>query len=416
MMSVLRQVCKNAEINCKVLLQTKYLSRLQHQCLSLNYSTKPKTGILMLNMGGPENLDGVQDFLQRLFLDRDLMSLPAQNQLGPLIAKRRTPRIQEQYSKIGGGSPIKHWTSIQGQRMVELLDRISPQTAPHKYYVGFRYAPPLAEDSIEEMENDGIERAIAFTQYPQYTCSTTGSSLNGIYKYYAQRDAPTNMLWSVIDRWPTHPGLVEAVADNIKDALQQFSPDVQSDVVILFSAHSLPLKVVERGDTYPSEVAATVQRVMEYLNFSHPYRLVWQSKVGPLTWLAPQTDDAIRGLVTRGRKNLLLVPIAFTSDHIETLYEMDMEYIEELGTEVGANIKRSKSLNDSSTFIEALADVVKSHLVSGKCVSTQLSLRCPSCININCKNMREFFQSYQPLLEESLKEPDPLKRRASQLS
>uniref|UniRef100_A0A0L8H009 Ferrochelatase n=1 Tax=Octopus bimaculoides TaxID=37653 RepID=A0A0L8H009_OCTBM len=319
MMNVLRQISKNAEINCKVLLQTKYFSQLQHQCVSLNYSTKPKTGILMLNMGGPENLDGVQDFLQRLFLDRDLMSLPAQNQLGPLIAKRRTPRIQEQYSKIGGGSPIKHWTSIQGQRMVELLDRISPQTA--------------------DWLSDGVERAIAFTQYPQYTCSTTGSSLNGIYKYYAQRDAPTNMVWSVIDRWPTHPGLVE---------------------------------VVERGDTYPSEVAATVQRVMEYLNFSHPYRLVWQSKVSNSL-----SDDG------------------------------------EWQCKVGANIKRSKSLNDSATFIEALADVVKNHLVSGKCVSTQLSLRCPSCININCKNMREFFQSYQPLLEESLKEP---KAQASQLS
>ncbi|GAB1611094.1 mitochondrial [Argonauta hians] len=370
----------------------------QQLCLSQSYSTRPKTGILMLNMGGPESVEGVQDFLQRLFLDRDLMSLPVQNQLGPLIAKRRTPRIQEQYSKIGGGSPIKHWTSLQGQRMVDILDRISPQSAPHKFYVGFRYAPPLAEDSIEEMEHDGVERAVAFTQYPQYTCSTTGSSLNGIYKYYAQRNAPSDLVWSVIDRWPTHPGLVKATAENIQEAIQEFSPDVQDDVVILFSAHSLPLKVVERGDTYPGEVAATVQRVMEYLNYSHPYRLVWQSKVGPLTWLAPQTDDAIRGLVTRGRKNLLLVPIAFTSDHIETLYEMDMEYIEELGSEVGGNIKRSKSLNDSKVFIEALADVVKTHLTSGQCVPTQLSLRCPGCINITCQNMRQFFRSYQPLL------------------
>lgn len=372
----------------------------------LRYSTKPKTGILMLNMGGPETLDGVHDFLRRLFLDKDLMTLPVQNQLGQLIAKRRTPRIQEQYAKIGGGSPIKQWTAIQGERMVEILDRISPETAPHKYYIGFRYAPPLTENSIEEMENDGIERAIAFTQYPQYTCSTTGSSLNGIYKYYSQRGAPSDMIWSVIDRWPTHPGLVNAIADRVKEGLMKFSEDVRNDVVILFSAHSLPLKVVERGDTYPGEVAMTVGRVMETLNHSNAYRIVWQSKVGPLQWLAPQTDAAIRGFVTRGKKNLLLVPVAFTSDHIETLYEMDLEYIEELGAEVGGNLHRAASLNDSPIFVEALADIVYNHLRMDRCVSSQLTLQCPGCINIHCQKMREFFSNQQPLLDSFKDEPE----------
>ncbi|TMS08268.1 Ferrochelatase, mitochondrial [Larimichthys crocea] len=136
---------------------------------------KPKTGILMLNMGGPEKLEDVHDFLLRLFMDTDLMKLPVQNKLGPFIAKRRTPKIQEQYSKIGGGSPIKHWTSMQGEGMVKLLDEMSPETAPHKFYIGFRYVHPLTEDAIEEMEKDGVERAVAFTQYPQYSCSTTAS-------------------------------------------------------------------------------------------------------------------------------------------------------------------------------------------------------------------------------------------------
>ncbi|POI26207.1 hypothetical protein CIB84_010043, partial [Bambusicola thoracicus] len=304
---------------------------------------KPKTGILMLNMGGPERLDDVHDFLLRLFLDRDLMTLPAQNKLAPFIAKRRTPRIQEQYSRIGGGSPIKKWTAVQGEGMVKLLDSMSPQTAPHKYYIGFRYVHPLTEEAIEEMEDDGIERAIAFTQYPQYSCSTTGSSLNAIYRYYSKKGKKPKMKWSIIDRWPTHPLLIQ---------------------------------VVNRGDPYPQEVGATVQRVMEKLNHSNPYRLVWQSKVGPMPWLGPQTDETIKGLCQRGKKNMLLVPIAFTSDHIETLYELDIEYAQVLAN-------------------EALADLVCSHIQSNEICSKQLTLCCPLCVNPVCRETKAFFTNQQ---------------------
>ncbi|XP_064336434.1 ferrochelatase, mitochondrial isoform X1 [Camelus dromedarius] len=294
---------------------------------------KPKTGILMLNMGGPETVGEVHDFLLRLFLDRDLMTLPIQNKLAPIIAKRRTPKIQEQYRRIGGGSPIKMWTSKQGEGMVKLLDELSPHTAPHKYYIGFRYVHPLTEEAIEQMERDGLERAIAFTQYPQYSCSTTGSSLNAIYRYYNEVGKKPTMKWSTIDRWPTHPLLIQCFADHILKELDCFPPEKRREVVILFSAHSLPMSVVNRGDPYPQEVGATVQRVMDKLGYSNPYRLVWQSKVGPMPWLGPQTDEAIKGLCKKGRKNILLVPIAFTSDHIETLYELDIEYSQGLAKE-----------------------------------------------------------------------------------
>ncbi|KAM9338686.1 ferrochelatase, mitochondrial isoform 3-T3 [Symphorus nematophorus] len=313
----------------------------------------------MLNMGGPEKLEDVHDFLLRLFMDTDLMKLPVQNKLGPFIAKRRTPKIQEQYSKIGGGSPIKHWTSMQGEGMVKLLDEMSPETAPHKFYIGFRYVQPLTEDAIEEMEKDGVERAVAFTQYPQYSCSTTGSSLNAIYRYYSNRGERPKMSWSVIDRWPTHPLLVE---------------------------------VVNRGDPYPQEVGATVQRVMERLGHCNPYRLVWQSRVGPMPWLGPQTDEVIKGLCERGKKNILLVPIAFTSDHIETLHELDIEYGQVLGEECGVeNIRRAESLNGNPLFMKALADLVQSHLKSNQPCSRQLTLRCPLCTNPTCGETKAFF-------------------------
>lgn len=355
---------------------------------------KPKTGILMLNMGGPETLDDVHDFLLRLFLDRDLMQLPLQNKLGPFIAKRRTPKIQEQYSKIGGGSPIKMWTTEQGKGMVNLLDEMSPETAPHKFYIGFRYVRPLTEEAIAEMEEDGIERAIAFTQYPQYSCSTTGSSLNAIYRYYSKNGLKPKMKWSTIDRWPTHPLLIQCFADHIKKELDRFPPEKRSEVVILFSAHSLPMSVVNRGDPYPQEVGATVHKVMEKLQFCNPYRLVWQSKVGPMPWLGPQTDETIKGLCHRGKKNLLLVPIAFTSDHIETLHELDIEYADILAGECGVeNIRRAESLNGNPLFFKALADVVHTHLKLNEPCSKQLMLRCPLCVNPVCSETKDFFAS-----------------------
>lgn len=357
---------------------------------STQSSVAPKTGIIMLNLGGPEKVDDVHDFLLRLFLDKDLIPLPAQSRLAPWIARRRTPKIQEQYRKIGGGSPIKMWTERQGQGMVDILDKLSPETAPHKFYVGFRYAHPLTEDSLDQMERDGLERGIAFTQYPQYSCSTTGSSLNAIYRHLNGKSS--KIKWTAIDRWPTHPGLIKAFSDSIKKELKEFPSNVQDDVVILFSAHSLPMRVVDRGDPYPAEVAATVHAVMEQLQFSHPYRLVWQSKVGPLPWLGPQTDKTIEELAKRGRKNILLVPIAFTSDHIETLHELDLEYADELASKCGVeNIRRAESLNDNAVFIQALADLVHTHLKEDKPCSRQLHLRCQMCVNATCGKMREFF-------------------------
>ena len=355
----------------------------------------------MLNMGGPANVGEVNMFLTRLFQDRDLIPLgPFQKYLGPLIAKRRTPEIQKKYSEIGGGSPIRMWTEKQGEAMVKMLDQISPQSAPHKYYIGFRYVDPLVEDSIVEMEKDGIERAIAFTQYPQYSCSTTGSNLNAVYRHYLSlckqpEDDPFSMAsklkWSVIDRWPTHPKLVRAFADSVRECLEEFDEDKRDEVVILFSAHSLPTSVAFRGDTYPAEVAATVMAVMNDIKFSNHYRLVWQSKVGPQTWLGPQTDEAIEGLAKLGKKNIMLVPIAFVNDHIETLHELDIEYMEELGEKLDVNIKRAKTLNDRPVFLEALAEIVKEHVETGYNHTKQLTVRCPNCVNPTCAAMRKFF-------------------------
>ena len=178
-------------------------------------NTQPKTAIVLLNMGGPETSAQVEPFLFNLFSDKDLIPLPLQSQLAPWIAKRRTPKIQQQYDEIGGGSPIKHWTKRQGTLLELLLDAQLPESAPHKSYIAFRYAPPMTLETVKQMKEDGITRAIALTLYPQYSCSTTGSSINELYKTVQKLDPEQSITWSVIDRWPTHPGLVK-VNEKIK--------------------------------------------------------------------------------------------------------------------------------------------------------------------------------------------------------
>ncbi|CAL3967936.1 hypothetical protein PZA11_006997 [Diplocarpon coronariae] len=365
-------------------------------------SSKGPTAMVFMNMGGPGNTDEVGDFLSRLFADADLIPLGRfQNYLGPLISKRRTPKIQKQYAAIGGGSPIRKWSEYQADEMCKILDKISPETAPHKPYVMFRYANPLTEQTYTKLLEDGFGggkggRAVAFTQYPQYSCSTTGSSLNELWRVRKKLEGASgnfsndgSINWSVIDRWPAHPGLVDAIARNIEDKLASYPEDQRASVVLLFSAHSLPMDVVNRGDPYPAEVAATVHAVMLRLKHSNPYRLVWQSQVGPKAWLGAQTSDTVENYIKKGQKNLILIPVAFTSDHIETLYELDAEVIGESGHK--DTVKRAESLNDSPVFIQALADIAKEHLDSGELCSKQMGLRCPACTNAKCGASKEFF-------------------------
>ena len=350
-------------------------------------SATPQTGIVMLNLGGPATLNDVQPFLLELFADREIIQLPFQRWLGPFIARRRTPKVRGLYANIGGGSPILRYTEAQGRGMVAKLDRLSPSTAPHKFYVAFRYTRPSSEDALRAMQADGIKRAVAFTQYPQFSCSTTGSSLNELWRASARTGLRDAFRWSIIDRWPVHPGFIEAMTETVREGLNQFAPADRSRVLILYSAHSLPLDVIDRGDSYPQEVGASVQRVVESLEAPNPYILAYQSDVGPVRWLGPSTEQVIRRLGARGVKQLLVVPIAFTSDHIETLSELDREY-GEVAHQVGiTQYVRAPALNDRPRFLEGLAEIVRDHLESGALYSTQYPVKCAGCTNPQCRNI-----------------------------
>ena len=345
------------------------------------------TGIVMMNLGGPKDLSEVEPFLLELFADREIIQLPMQDQLGPFIARRRVKGVQKNYEDIGGGSPILEWTELQGRGMCERLDELSPETAPHKFYVAFRYINPRSEDALQAMKRDGVKRAVAFTQYPQFSCATTGSSLNELWRAARRLDLQNEFEWSVIDRWPTESTFVDAMAQTVRDGLSQFSEQDREDALILFSAHSLPMSIINRGDAYPLEVSATIHEVMKRLNYSNEYLLSYQSEVGPVPWLGPSTEKVIEQLGEKKRRNVLVVGIAFTSDHIETLHELDIEY-GELAHEAGiTNYKRAPALNGMPLFQDALANIVAQHLASGEACSPLYGLRCPGCVNPQCRNI-----------------------------
>lgn len=249
------------------------------------------------------------------------------------------------------------------------------------------------------MADDGVERAVAFTQYQQFSCATTGSSLNELWRSLGRLGLAQQFSWSVIDRWPVQPGFIDAMTDTVRTGLEQYPEAEREDVLLLFSAHSLPLSVINRGDAYPAEIGASVHEVLQRLGTANPHLVSYQSEVGPVPWQGPSTETVIRELGRQKRKNVLVIGIAFTSDHIETLSELDIEYAE-LAAALGiTGFRRAPALNDAPRFLDALAETVRGHLASGEAASSQYALRCPGCVNPQCRNIPNPVVPYsRPLL------------------
>ncbi len=363
---------------------------------------KVKTGVVMLNMGGPSDPADTRAFLRRLFQDVDIIDLGggvAQRLLGEFVSARRSPRIAKQYEQIGG-SPIRRWTEHQGLELSRLLDELRPESAPHKSYTAFRYAAPLTEEALLAMKADGVEHAVAFSQFPQWSCTTSGSSMNELWRELKRLDLLDAFKWSAIDRWPTDAGYVRAVNERIADRLLEFDEKTRKNVVIVFSAHSVPMKVVEKGDHYTSEVAASAKAIMEALERDwvaqgrlpgvstvNKYVLAWQSKVGFLPWMVPKTQSVLENLGKKGHKSVLVVPLAFTSDHIETLFEIGIEYAEDAHKAGISEFKYTEGLNGSPTFARALADMVVGHLDKRHNHSPQYKMKCLTCTKPMCRQL-----------------------------
>ncbi len=308
-----------------------------------------KTGVLLLNLGGPEKMDDVQPFLYNLFSDRQIIRLgPSflQKPIAWMIARRRAPKSMESYRKIGGGSPIGTITKKQALALEKKLN----EKGSYIVRVCMRYWQPFADQALEELLAEGVDSITALPLYPHYSIATSGSSFTDLHKTakkYAP-DIPINEIRS----WPDEPAYINCLASRIKDGLRQFGDEA---VEIVYSAHSLPKSFIEEGDPYVDETLQTI-RAIEHLTGQKGH-LCFQSRSGPVEWLEPSTPDMIRKLSEKGCRNILMVPISFVSDHVETLYEIDMLY-RDMAAEMGIRLESTPGLNDDPEFIDALATLV----------------------------------------------------------
>ncbi|CAI0549289.1 unnamed protein product [Linum tenue] len=339
---------------------------------SQSQTAEEKIGLLLLNLGGPETLQDVQPFLFNLFADPDIIRLPRpfqflQKPLAQLISVLRAPKSKG-YAAIGGGSPLRKITDEQAHA---IKDALQAKDVSVNVYVGMRYWYPFTEEAIQQIKKDRITRLVVLPLYPQFSISTTGSSLRILENTFSKDAYLSRLPVSVIESWYKRQGYVKSMADLIEKELQTFSkPD---EVMIFFSAHGVPVSYVEvAGDPYKDQMEDCIYLIMQELKARGVYNdhtLAYQSRVGPVQWLKPYTDEVLVELGKKGVKSLLAVPVSFVSEHIETLEEIDMEY-RELALESGIESwGRVPALGCTSSFITDLADAVVEALPSAKAIA-----------------------------------------------
>lgn len=319
---------------------------------------KEKIGVVLLNLGGPDSLDAVEPFLYNLFSDPDIIDFPGsflfRKRLAKLISTRRSPMVKKQYEKIGGKSPLKDHTL----RQAALLEKILNEKIPARVYAAMRYWKPSTEETLDAIEKEGINKVILLPLYPQFSKATTTSSVKEWEKQLAARGGRMTTETALVESYHVFQPYIRAIVDRINEGLERFPDEKRADVHLVFSAHGTPMKLVRQGDPYSAQIKETVEAVMRAGGFANDHSLCYQSKVGPLKWLTPSTPDKIEELAARGVKDMLVVPIAFTSDHLETLFELGIEY-RRVAKEAGVEqYEVTEGLNDSPIFIDALAQLV----------------------------------------------------------
>jgi ferrochelatase len=299
----------------------------------------------------------VEPYLRRLFSDRRLIRLPGgplvQKPLARLIARRRAPKSREHYRQIGGKSPLRAWSERQAAALGQQLGN------GWRPYVLMRYSSPRAQEVLWRMRNDGIEQALVLPLYPQYAGATSGSSIADFQQ--AAATLYPELAYAVIPQWYDWPAYLDALAARIDEGLQRFPAERRQQVPLLFSAHAMPQKVIDQGDPYLSQVLATVRGLLQRLP-DREWHLGFQSRSGPVRWTGPALTTLLDKLARARRSEVLLVPVSFISDHVETLYEIDIE-LQAAACQRGIrHMVRSPSLNDHADFIAALADLARHHL------------------------------------------------------
>jgi ferrochelatase len=320
----------------------------------------PLTAVVLFNLGGPDTLDDVKPFLRNLFSDPEVIPLPSplRRLLAWWIATRRAPTARGYYAQIGGGSPLRRHTEAQAAALEKALSA----AGAYKVVIAMRYWKPDTDDAVTALAAARPHRVVLLPLYPQYSFATTRSSLGHFRAVWTRRGA-TDVPVRSIDHWYDHPVYLDALVERIVETRATMPEGDGSPVHLVCSAHGLPLKLIKQGDPYQRQVEEQVRllaaRLPEWAAAPERVHLGYQSRVGRAKWLEPSTESLLHELGGQGVTRVLVVPLSFVSDHSETLYEIDILY-RQLAAQAGIKIfARMASLNDSPTFVRALADLVQ---------------------------------------------------------
>jgi ferrochelatase len=314
--------------------------------------TARRIGVVLFQLGGPDTLEAIEPFLFNLFCDPDIIDFPfariGRKPLAKLISSTRSKKVQHHYAIIGGGSPIRRFTEQQA-RALQL--KLAESGLDARCFVAMRYWHPFTAEAIEQLQAAQCDEVVLLPLYPQYSRTTTGSSLNEWRRQFREAIPVRH-----VETFYRHELYLQALVERIDETLARFADPDHPEIV--FSAHSVPLAVIQNGDPYQQQIEDTVELLMQCGGWPNRYRLCYQSKVGASKWLQPSLHTALRELSAEKVREVCVVPISFVSDHVETLGEIDHEAREEASRLGIRKFEMMSGLNDSPTFIAALADLV----------------------------------------------------------
>ncbi len=314
-----------------------------------------KTAVVLFNLGGPDSLNSVEPFLFNLFSDPDIFKLPlaflTQRLFARAVARRRAPEARVGYAAIGGKSPLLENTTRQARALQHSLQA----HGEFEVFICMRYWNPLTAEVVSQLKKRGHTRVVLFPLYPQYSITTTGSSYNEFMRQCERQHYRPAV--TLIRQWYDAPDYQQAILDSIAARVAAFPIADPAHITLLFSAHGLPQKVVDRGDPYEEQIRATFDALRARLGWPD-IMLCYQSRVGPLKWLQPYTDQVIRSKGATGTKQMLVYPIAFVSDHTETLYELGILY-SKLAAQCGIeHYQVVPALNEHPLLIRAVEKLI----------------------------------------------------------
>jgi len=316
-----------------------------------------KWGVVLLNMGGPDSLSAVRPYLQNIFSDPAMVKFPLSNliqrPLAKMIAALRAPASVKRYAAIGGSSPLPKWTALMAIGMRRVLSEKYPQV---RVYSGMRYSRPFIAEALDQAVSDGCRHLVLLSLYPQYCQVTTGTALREVQRWL--NISRQDITVSVIGKWHDQTGYIELLRGRIEKAMKSMN---NPSTKLIFSAHAIPQTLVVSGDPYLSQIEKTVNLAGEGYN----YLLAFQSRSGPIKWTKPEVLTVIKKVAAEGTTDIVIVPVSFVCDHLETLFDIDIQ-LKRAALSAGIQrFMRTESFNDDPVFIRFLSTLICEKIKKG---------------------------------------------------